>query len=86
MFDFHHAEAGAGYQTYSLTDGLRMHSTVEAAKPSHRARLSMCRVMSSVEEAADWSGTASRGCPDDGRACQRIAAPWHEAFALSFIM
>lgn len=52
MFDFHHAEAALGYCDVLLTDG-PMHALL---KQRHLAieRDFPCRVMSSVEEAADW--------------------------------
>lgn len=52
MFDFHHAEAALGYCGVLLTDG-PMHALL---KQRHLAieRDFPCRVMSSVEEAADW--------------------------------
>lgn len=52
MFDFHHAEAALGYCDVLLTDGpmhrllMQRHLSIERDFP--------CRVMSSVEDAADW--------------------------------
>lgn len=52
MFDFHHAGAALGYCDVLLTDG-PMHALL---KQRHLAieRDFPCRVMSSVEDAADW--------------------------------
>ena len=52
MFDFHHAGAALGYCDVLLTDG-PMHALLKQRHLSIE-RDSSCRVMSSVEEAADW--------------------------------
>lgn len=53
LFDFHHAEAALGYCDVLLTDG-PMHTLL---KQRHLAieREFPCRVMSSVEDAAEWA-------------------------------
>ena len=53
LFDFHHAEAALGYCDVFLTDG-PMHALL---KQRHLAIQSEfpCRVMSSVEDAAEWA-------------------------------
>ncbi|WP_454456623.1 hypothetical protein [Thauera phenylacetica] len=52
MFDFHHAEAALGYCDVLLTDG-PMHALLRQRNLAIE-RDFPCRVMSSVEEAADW--------------------------------